>query len=134
MPDKRCDPRQTGQTFFSVSQILPHTVAVESIRSRCNKRPRRSFFSYQLSIQLYIMSNTSGNSKKKTRSRNIKRNFVLLRNDDELRVPRTSTLKNLCDSGRVRDIEFSNNATSHHIGEILSNSFPNFLSREEFAR
>ena len=76
----------------------------------------------------------SANSKKQTRSRNIKRTFVLLQNDDELRVPRTSTLKNLCDRGPVRDIEFSNNATSHNIGEILSVSFSNILSREEFGR
>ena len=81
-----------------------------------------------------IMSNMNANSKKQTRPHNIKRTFVLLRNDDELLVPRTSTLKNLCDSGRLRDIEFSNNATSHHISEILSNSFSNILSREEFGK
>ena len=48
-----------------------------------------------------IMSNMNANSKKQTRSHNIKRTFVFLRNDDELPVPRTSTLKNLCDSGQV---------------------------------
>lgn len=80
------------------------------------------------------MSNASTSSTRQSRSRNIKRTFVLLRNEDELRVPRASTLKILNDSGRVKDVEFSNNATSQHICELLSNSFLSVLSRGEFAK
>lgn len=80
------------------------------------------------------MSNTNTSSTRQSQSRNIKRTFVLLRNDDELRVPRASTLKILNDSGRVKDMDFSNNATSHHICELLSNSFVSIISRGEFEK
>ena len=80
------------------------------------------------------MSNTNTSSTRQSRSRNIKRTFALLRNDDELRVPRASTLKILNDSGRVKDMDFSNNATNHHIFELLSNSFVSIISRGDFEK
>ena len=80
------------------------------------------------------MSNTNTSSTRQSRSRNIKRTFVLLRNDDELRVPQASAVKILNDSDRVKDMEFSNNATSHHICQLLSNSFVSILSRGEFGK
>ena len=73
-------------------------------------------------------------SSRRQRSRNVKRTVVLLRDDDELRVPERQRLKNLQDSDRIKEIEFSNNATSQHISEILLNSFANFLTQADLPR
>lgn len=73
-------------------------------------------------------------SSRRPRARNVKRTVVLLRNNDELRVPGKQKLKNLQDSGRIKEIDFSNNATSEHIGEILLNSFANFLTQADLRR
>lgn len=76
----------------------------------------------------------SGQDSSRRRARNVKRTVVLLRNDDDLRVPEKQKLKTLQDSGRIKEIEFSNNATSESIGEILMNSFSNFLTPAELPR
>lgn len=73
-------------------------------------------------------------SSRRQRSRNVKRTIVLLSDDDELRVPERQRLKNLQDSGRIKEIEFSNNATSQHIGEILVNLLANFLTQADLPR
>ena len=57
-----------------------------------------------------------------------------LRNDDELRVPGKQKFKNLQDSGREKEIEFSNNATTENIGETLKNAFSAFLRNVDLAR
>ena len=76
----------------------------------------------------------SGQDSSRRRARNVKRTVVLLRNGDDLRVPEKQKLKTLQDSGRIKEIEFSNNATSESIGEILMNSFSNFLTPAELPR
>lgn len=76
----------------------------------------------------------SGQDSSRRRARNVKRTVVLLRNDDDLRVPEKQKLKTLQDSGRIKEIEFCNNATSESIGEILLNSFSNFLTPAELPR
>ena len=76
----------------------------------------------------------SGQEFSRRRARNLKRTVVLLRNDDDLRVPEKQKLKTLQDSGRIKEIEFSNNATSQSIDEILVNSFSNFLTPAELPR
>ena len=64
----------------------------------------------------------------------LKRTFILLREDDHLRAPKPNTLKNLKDSGRVKDLDFSNNATSQHVREIIQNNFSTFLSNDNISR
>lgn len=76
----------------------------------------------------------SKNKSRQPRTRNLKRTFVLLRKDDELKVPGNQKLKILEDSGRVKVIEFANNATTEHIGETLKNSFPDILRDVDLAR
>lgn len=73
-------------------------------------------------------------NSRRPRARNLKRTFVFLRKDDELRVPGRQKLKNLQDSGREKEIEFSNNATTEHIAETLKNSFPAILRNVDLAR
>lgn len=73
-------------------------------------------------------------NSRRPRARNLKRTFVFLRNDDELRVPGKQKLKNLQDSGREKEVEFSNNATTENIAETLKNSFSTFLRNVDLAR
>ena len=77
---------------------------------------------------------TSGQSFRRPRSRNVKRTFVLLREDDRTRVPNSSTVRSLEQSGRVKELEFTNNATSEHISELLVNAFGNFLNNSNLNR
>ena len=79
-----------------------------------------------------IMANED--NSRRPRARNLKRTFVFLREDDELRVPGKQKLKNLQDSGREKEIEFSNNATTQNISETLKNSFSAFLRNVDLAR
>ena len=61
---------------------------------------------------------------RKPRARNLSRTFVLLRSEDSNgRVPRPAALKTLEASGRIKEIEFSNNATSQHVTELIVNAF-----------
>ena len=81
------------------------------------------------------MATSGQNSQQpKARSRQLKRTFVLLRQDDSLRTPRASTLNILEQSGSVKEIQFLNNATSAHIAELLLNAFPNFLDNYNLPR
>ena len=73
-------------------------------------------------------------NSRQPRARNLKRTFVFLKNNDELRVPGKQRLKNLQDSGREKEIEFSNNATTENIAETLKNSFSTFLRNIDLAR
>lgn len=76
----------------------------------------------------------NADNSRRGRARNLKRTFVVLREDDELRVPGKQKLKNLRDSGREKEIEFANNATTAHIAETLKNSFPTILRNVDLAR
>lgn len=61
---------------------------------------------------------------RKPRSRNLSRTFVLLRSEDsDGRVPRPATMKTLETSGRVKEIEFGNNATSEHVTVLVLHAF-----------
>ena len=64
----------------------------------------------------------------------LKAHIRFSREDDELRVPGRQLLKNLQDSGREKEIEFSNNATTQNIVENLKNSFSTFLQNVDLAR
>ena len=68
------------------------------------------------------------------RKQTLKRTFVLLRQDDSLRVPSTSKLKQLTDSGRVKELVFTNTATSGHVMEIIANNFPALLTNGNISR
>ena len=60
---------------------------------------------------------------RKPRTRNLSRTFVLLRSEDSNgRIPRAATLQTLKASGQIKEIEFSNNATSQHITELIMNA------------
>ncbi|XP_078355634.1 uncharacterized protein LOC144640334 [Oculina patagonica] len=76
----------------------------------------------------------NNDSSRRPRTRNVKRTFVFLRDNDDLRVPGNQKLKTLQDSGRVKVIAFANNATSEHVGESLKNSFPDILQNVDLAR
>lgn len=61
---------------------------------------------------------------RKPRSRNLSRTFVLLRSEDsDGRVPRPAMMKTLKASGRVKEIEFGNNATSEHVTVLVLHAF-----------
>ena len=68
------------------------------------------------------------------RKRTLKRTFVLLRQDDSLRVPSTSELKQLTASERVKELVFTNAATSRHVMEIIANNFPALLTNSNISR
>ena len=68
------------------------------------------------------------------RKRTLKRTFVLLRQDDSLRVPSTSELKQLTASERVKELVFTNAATSRHVMEIIANNFPALLTKSNISR
>jgi len=76
----------------------------------------------------------SGQDSSPQRARNVKRTVVLPRNDNDLGMPEKQKLKNLQDSRRIKEIEFSNNATSESFGEILLNLFANFLTQAELLK
>lgn len=58
----------------------------------------------------------------------------MLRWCDPLRIPRTQLTRALESTGRIREVDFPNNATSQHICEILVNSFGNHLNAHETTR
>lgn len=68
------------------------------------------------------------------RKRTLKRTFVLLRHDDSLRVPSSRELKQLTDSGRVKELVFTNTATSRHVMDIITNNFPALLTNANISR
>ena len=57
------------------------------------------------------------------RMRSVSRTFVLLRDEDPLRVPTPVTRRMLEDAGRIREVQFANNCTNQHLEELLANSF-----------
>lgn len=71
---------------------------------------------------------------KQCRKRNLTRTFVLLRPEDEVAVPRDSEFRILEGSGRIKEVEFTNNATSQQIGEVLITAFPNMLKNSDLPR
>ena len=73
------------------------------------------------------MSVSTNDAGTQCRSRTMKRTFILLRADYPLSVPKVPELHALESSGRIKEIEFTNNSTSQAIGEMLINSFPNKL-------
>lgn len=74
----------------------------------------------------------SGNRSRQSRTRSVKRTFVLLR--FELRVPTAAQLTALENAGRVKQIEFANNATSGNISDVLLHHFQGHLRRNDLAR
>ena len=69
-----------------------------------------------------------------SRSRSMKRCFVLLRFCGHLRVPRAVVHRALENSGRSKELEFSNNATTEHIHDMLVHSFQPHLNRADAPR
>ena len=69
-----------------------------------------------------------------SRSRSITRKFILLRCVDPLRVPSARNIEALERSGRVKEIIFSNNATTAAITELLLHAFGQLLSAGDFLR
>ena len=53
----------------------------------------------------------------------MKRSFILLRREDNMRAPRPTLLRTLQSCGRVRELNFANNSTRGVIQELLWNSF-----------
>ena len=61
---------------------------------------------------------------RKPRAKQLSRTCILLRLEDSNgRVPRPATLKTLEASRRIKEIEFSNNATAQHKMELVVNGF-----------
>lgn len=78
------------------------------------------------------MPSTDGTVR--TRSRLLKRCFTLLRFCDSLRVPRSNIQRTLESSGRTKELEFSNNATTEAIQDMILHSFQPFITRGEASR
>lgn len=57
------------------------------------------------------------------RMRLVARTFVLLRDEDLLRVPTAAVRRTLEDAGRVREVQFANNCTNQYMQELLANRF-----------
>lgn len=130
--------RHILKTVSNNNALLISVISYDTLHLGCcvaSVLPTAVFKVFSL-IKLYdpytIMANAD--NSRRPRSRNLKRTFVFLRKDDELRVPGKQQLKNLQDSGREKEIEFSNNATTEHIAETLKNSFPAFLRNADLAR
>ena len=89
---------------------------------RCVKVP-----CYVLNMSAYEARNRDGGGAQarqaRRRTRTLKRVFVLLRSEDELRVPRPAQLRALDACGRVKELEFASNHTCQHIKELLTNAF-----------
>ena len=59
-----------------------------------------------------------------TRSRNLKRQFIFLRQEDNAdRVPNATNMRALEEAGRVSDIMFSNQAATSDVMESLRHKF-----------
>lgn len=70
-----------------------------------------------------------------SRTRNVGKDFILLRTEDtSKRKPSKGALVALEACGRVKRIQFSNNATSDHVAEILLEKFPNHINRGNIDR
>ena len=80
------------------------------------------------------MSPSRNDAGTQRRSRTMKRTFIFLRSDDTLEVPKATELHALESSGRIKEIEFTNNSTSQAIGEMLVNSFSNKLRASDLPR
>ena len=79
----------------------------------------------------------SEQSSRRPRSRNVKRTFVLLREDDITRVPNSNsaTIRSLEHAKwQSQGVEFTNNASREHISELLMNAFGNFLNNSNLNR
>ena len=57
-----------------------------------------------------------------------------MREDDPIRVPSTNKLKHLTNSGRVKELVFTNTAMSRHVIEIIVNNFPVLLTNGNISR
>ena len=115
------------------------TSTVELMGSTCHlflaisrREHRSSLIDFLLSFSCDM--SVSEQSSRRPRSRNVKRTFVLLREDDITRVPNSATIRSLEQSGRVKELEFTNNASSEHISELLMNAFGNFLNNSNLNR
>ena len=111
---RRFHNRLQCETFSIVSSNTQH------IRATFTLNP-------EIEIMFSIM-------KARPRKRTLKRTFVLLRDNDSLRVPSTSDLKHLTDSGRVKELVFANTATSRHVTEIILHNFPALLTNGNISR
>lgn len=59
-----------------------------------------------------------------TRSRNLSRLFVFLRQEDTAdRTPNATKLRALEESGRAKEIKFNNQATTSEVMELLAHQF-----------
>ena len=76
----------------------------------------------------------SEQSSHRPRSRNVKRTFVLLREGDVTWDPNSATIRSLEQSRRVKELEFTNNASSEHISELVMNAFGNFINTSNVSR
>lgn len=77
----------------------------------------------------------ANNGRKKTRTRDIEKVFVLLRSEDaQDRVPSAGVWRTLEAAGRIQSMSFQNNATTQHVVELLLNSFANHLNPQNVNR
>jgi len=73
-------------------------------------------------------------SRSTSRSRNLKRKFILLRWVDPFKVPSNRTSDVLERSGRIKEVVFSNNSTNEHVSELVLHAFQQHLVADDIPR